>query len=119
MSTLQIHESDRKFLLQSVRLCQAIDPYIDILDLDTQKVVFFRDYVQSVLYITEHYNSFANSFFLYNIGTMRKHLTELVSDCLRSENYTKSIGISLGIEERTKFNAITFNELPFYVHRVN
>jgi hypothetical protein len=119
MSTLQIRENDRKFLLQSVRLCQAIDPYTDILGLDAQKVMFFKDYVESVLYITEHYNSFANSFFLYNIGTMRKHMTELVHDCLQSENYTKSIGISLGLEETTKFNAVTFNELPFYVHRFN
>jgi hypothetical protein len=119
MGSLQIHESDHKFLLQSVRLCQAVDSYIDILDLDPQKVVFFRDYVQSVLHITEHYNSFANSYFLYNIVTMRKHMTELVRDCLLSENYTKSIGISLGIEEKSKFNIATFNELPFYVHRLN
>jgi hypothetical protein len=71
------------------------------------------------LYITEHYNSFANSFFLYNISTMRKHMAELVTGCLQSQNYTKSIGISLGIEEKSKFNAITFSELPFYVCRNN
>ena len=119
MNSLQIHENDRKFLLQSVRLCQAIDTYIDILGLDPPEVVFFKDYVESVLYITEHYNSFANSFFLYNICTMRKRMTELVDDCLQSVNYTKNIGISLGIEEKAKFNAVTFTELPFYVSRLN
>jgi len=114
-----ISEGNRKFLLQSVQLCQAIDPYIEVLGLDVNEVATFKDDVKTVIYITEHYMSFADSFFLYNVDTMRKRLSELVRACLLSANYTKSIGKTLGIEERTRFNIITFNQLPFYVGRQN
>jgi hypothetical protein len=119
MDIAYIQEEDRKFLVQSVRFCQGIDPYITLLGLDAKEVAAFRDDVDTVVYITEHYKSFAHSFFLYNLGTMRKRMLGLVKDCLLSVNYTKNAGKILGIEERTKFNITDFNQLPFYIGRQN
>jgi hypothetical protein len=119
MNMSHIHESNRQLLLQSVILCQAINPYIQTLGLEEKGVASFKNEVQTALYITERYKSFANSFILYNIASLQRNLRALVHACLQSENYTKAIGKVLGIEEEIDFHAIAFRELDFYNNRQN
>ena len=67
-----------------------------------KEVMLFKEDVQAVLYIAEHYKSFANSFILHNKGTLQKRLDILVNECLQSVNYTPGIGNVLGFEKQVK-----------------
>lgn len=115
MNISQIHEGHHKFLMQSVKFCQAIDPYIKLLGLNMKEVTVFKEDVQAVLYIAEHYKSFANSFIVHNKTTLQKRMAILVSECLQSINYTHSIGNVLGIEEQEKNIAEAYGGLEFPV----
>lgn len=101
MNILQIHEGHQKFLIQSVRFCEGIGPLVKLLGLNIEEVRVFKQDIVAVLYIAEHYKSFADSFILYNKGALQKRMAVLVNGCLQSVNYTKSIGEVLGIEEQT------------------
>jgi hypothetical protein len=114
MDISHIHETERKFLLQSVRWCQEIDPYINVLGLRPMEVRAFEVDLQAVLFITRHYKSFANSFILYHINTMRRRLALLVNQCMQSPNYTRHIGYILGIEKRAEFRGFTIPQLDRY-----
>ena len=115
MNISHIHEAHRKFLIQSVKFCGAIDLYIDVLGLDIKEIVMFKEEVYTTLYIVEHYKSFANSFILHNKGTMQKRIADLMRECVESTNYTQDIGKVIGVEERIKFEAFTFQGLEFQV----
>lgn len=79
----------KSILLQSVRLCQSIHPYIDILGLNRNEVRNFTDQIQAAMYITENYRSFAGSFLLHNMAVIRVSKDELVNQCKDSPNYTR------------------------------
>jgi hypothetical protein len=108
MNTSYLRESDRIFLMQAMRLCKSIDPYIKTLGLNPKEVAAFKQDIQSALFIAGRYRSFANSFFLCNSDTMRKRLAELVYQCLQSVNYNQNIGSALGIDDYAKFSATIF-----------
>jgi hypothetical protein len=115
MNISQIHEGHHKFLMQSVKFCEAIGPFVKLLGLNIKEVTIFKEDILAVLYIAEHYKSFADSFILYNKGVLQKRMAILINDCLRSVNYTKSIGEVLGIEEQAKINGATYLELEFHI----
>ena len=115
MNISHIHEGHHKFLIQSIKLCQAIDPYIEVLGLDINAVMMFKEEVRATLYVAEHYKSFANSFILYNKAAMQKLMAVLTSECLQSINYTHNIGKVLGIEEQIKFSAFASQESKIHI----
>jgi|GEM_PF-2575741 hypothetical protein len=119
MASLYKKGDDNKLLMQSVRLCQAIEPYIDVLGLDWNEVRNFKDEIQAIVYITENFKSFSNSFFLYNKGNIRLSMKLLISQCEASESYTAEIGKALGIEKDSNYNATAFPDLTFYLHHLN
>ena len=119
MNIAHIHEGHRKSLLQWVNWCQAIDPFIILLGLDINEVTMFKEEVAAVVYIAEHYKSFANSFIVYNKGAMKKRMDVLVNNCFKSINYTHDIGNILGIEEQLIAQHIQFTEPELYVYCKN
>jgi hypothetical protein len=115
MNISNIHESDQKVLLQSIRLCEAIGPYIELLSLDRQEVAIFKKDVRTVQFISEHNRFFSNSFILYSIVIMRKRLVGLIHECQHSINYNPTIAKTLGIEVQAKFTSIPYQDLDFYI----
>src|ERR1700677_3011279 len=98
MNMEQILEKNRKCLLQSIQLSRTIDRYKVILGLDSNEVSVFKNEVELFLYISGRYQSFIESFIIYNIDTMRQRLSQMITRCTHSENYTTQIGEELGIE---------------------
>jgi hypothetical protein len=116
MNMEQILESDnRKFLLQSVKLNRAIDKYKQLLGLDPSEVALFKNDVELFLYVSGRYRSFAESFILYNIDTMRQRLLRMIICCTRSKNYTTQIGEELGIETPLHSCGMIFPEQGFLI----
>ena len=94
---LLLEKNDRKFLLQSIKVCRVIDQYTIMLGLDSQEVSAFKNDVEVFLFVANRYDSFVESFILYNIESMRERLFRLLIQCRKSVNYNPNIGEELGI----------------------
>ena len=101
--------------MQAIKLCQTIDPFIDVLGLNINEVMVFKEEVRATLCIAEHYKSLANSFILYNKGAMQKQMAVLMAECLQNINYNQNIGKVLGIKVPVKFNAFKVQKSEFQI----
>ena len=110
-----LENDDRKFLLQSIKLCKNIDAYMQFLGLDSSEVANFKNEVELFLYIANHCPSFTESFILYNINTMRRNLAGMVFQCTRSKNYSYEVGEALGIATARHSVSVSFPELGFLI----
>ena len=119
MGSLYKKNDDLILLRQAVRLCQGIEPYIDVLGLNWNEVRNFKDEIQVIMYVTENFKSLANSFFISNMGTVRRSMRLLVQQCETSANYTPEIGKALGIEKDTGYHAPSYPDLTVYLSNLN
>ena len=119
MRNLYKKEDNVNLLLQSERLCRVIEPYIDILGLDRNEVSNFTEEINATVYITENFKSFGNSFFLFNMGTIRLSMELLIRKCEESLNYTAEIADALGIEKDANYGTTSFADFTFYLNDLN
>ena len=112
-------DENYKILGRAVKLCQSIEPYVDLLGLNWYQVRNFKDEIQTIMYVTENFKSFADSFFLFNKNTISVTMELLIHQCVTSINYTQNIGRTLGIVKDVNFNVSAFRELTFVLNQRN
>jgi hypothetical protein len=98
METTIFDEDDDKFIGQAIKFCKAIDKYTKVLGLNADDVETLKGDVNVTVYVATRYPSFTPSFIQYNIDSLRNRLTDLSYACKSSKNYTRAIGLELGLE---------------------
>jgi hypothetical protein len=92
--------NDDEFLKTAISLCEKIDCYADILNLDPLKVLAFKSNKMLLDFAynnREHFNNFKKSAMNNGIVNLKIIFSELVEQCKGSANYTNQIGQELGI----------------------
>ncbi|MCW5908064.1 MAG: hypothetical protein KIS94_09415 [Chitinophagales bacterium] len=84
-------------LSEAIKFSNGIDRYTQFLGLNPNEVATFKNDVELLKVIIDHSDSFSEGFIYYNTISIQWRLTQLITQCTASNNYTEEIGEVLGI----------------------
>jgi hypothetical protein len=89
---------NERFIKQAAGFCTAIDQYTEILCVNTGEVDSLKDDINMAVYLDSNQLTLPVSFIRYNMNELRNRLVDICNACRRSKQYTRLIGIDLGLE---------------------